>query len=86
MLQHEKLVLGSSSQIRRQLLENAGLTFLTSPASLDEEAIKQAFLENETDPNLADIAQLLAQTKASVVSEKHAGHLVVGSDQILGVC
>ncbi len=83
MLQHEKLVLGSSSQIRRQLLENAGLTFLTSPASLDEEAIKQAFLENETDPNLADIAQLLAQTKASVVSEKHAGHLVVGSDQIL---
>ncbi len=83
MLGHEKLVLGSSSQIRRQLLENAGLTFLTSPADLDEAAIKQSFLANETDANPADVAQLLAQTKASVVSEKHQQHLVIGSDQIL---
>lgn len=83
MLQHEKLVLGSSSQIRRQLLENAGLKFLTSPADLDEAAIKQSFLANEAEANPADVAQLLAQTKASVVSEKHPQHLVIGSDQIL---
>jgi len=83
MLQHEKLVLGSSSQIRKQLLENAGLTFLTSAANLDEAAIKQSFLANEADANPTDVAQLLAQTKASVVSEKHAQHLVIGSDQIL---
>ncbi|NNF76922.1 MAG: septum formation protein Maf [Rhizobiales bacterium] len=83
MLQHEKLVLASASQIRRQLLEYAGLSFQVHPADLDEAAIKQIFLTEQNEAKPSDIAQLLAQTKAVVVSELYPGHLVIGSDQIL---
>ncbi len=83
MLQHEQLVLASASQIRKQLLEAAGLTFITEPANVDEDAIKQAVRGDDSTLRPADIAQLLAQTKASVVSESHPDALVIGSDQIL---
>ncbi len=83
MLQHEKLILASASQIRSQLLHSAGLTFEVHPADLDEAAIKQVFLTDNTEARPADIAQLLAQTKASVVSEMYPHHLVIGSDQVL---
>ncbi len=83
MLQHEKLILASASQIRRQLLEHAGFNFEVDPADLDETAIKQAFLSEQNNAPPADIAQLLAQAKAMVVSERHQGCLVIGSDQVL---
>ncbi|MCP5075662.1 MAG: septum formation inhibitor Maf [Rhodobacteraceae bacterium] len=83
MLQHEKLVLASASQIRRQLLECAGLSFQVHPADLDEAAIKQTFLADQSEAKPSDVAQLLAQTKAVVISELYPGHLVIGSDQIL---
>ena len=83
MLQHENLMLASASSIRKQLLEAAGLRFDVEPADLDEEAIKQACLANDNDMRPGDIAQVLAQTKASVVSERHPDRLVIGSDQIL---
>lgn len=83
MLQHEDLVLASASHIRKQLLDSAGLRFKVHPADLDEAAIKQAFLADERDANPSDIAQLLAQTKAMVISEVYPRHLVIGSDQIL---
>lgn len=83
MFQHEKLLLASASQIRRQLLEDAGLAIEVYPADLDEAAIKQAFLGDNAEAKPADIAQILAQTKAMVISETHPAHLVIGSDQIL---
>lgn len=83
MLQHEKLILASASQIRSELLRNAGLSFDIHPADLDEAAIKQVFLADNAEARPADIAQLLAQTKASVISEKYPHHLVIGSDQVL---
>lgn len=83
MLQCEPLILASASQIRKQLLLNAGLNFEVHPANLDEAAIKQSFLDNNSDPRPADVAQLLAQTKASVIAEQHPSKLVIGSDQIL---
>ncbi len=83
MLQHEELVLASASQIRKQLLEAAGLRFKTKPAGIDEAAIKEAVHAQENEIRPSDIAQLLAQTKASVVSEGYPDALVIGSDQIL---
>ena len=83
MLQHGKLVLASASQIRRQLLAQAGLKFEVHPADLDEGAIKQAFFTEQNESKPSDVAQLLAQTKAMVVSDFYPDHTVIGSDQIL---
>lgn len=83
MLQCEPFILASASEIRKQLLRNAGLTFEVHPADLDETAIKQSVRVDEGNLRPADVAQLLAQTKASVVSERFPTQLVIGSDQIL---
>ncbi len=81
----QHFILASASTARAQMLRNAGLTFDIKPANVDEEAIRTAL---DTDGNSAtpsDVAVVLAQTKASAVSEQHRGRLVIGADQIL-VC
>ncbi|WP_226780006.1 Maf family protein [Oceaniglobus trochenteri] len=75
------LILASSSSIRRQLLQNAGLTFETLPARVDEDAIRASLLAEEATPR--DVADALAQFKARKVSEKRPEAMVIGCDQVL---
>jgi septum formation protein len=73
------LVLASQSYTRKMLLANAGLTFETMPADIDERGVQQ-------DSKLSapgEIAGLLAREKAQFVSARKAGHYVVGADQTL---
>ncbi|GGF06457.1 Maf-like protein [Stappia taiwanensis] len=76
-----ELVLASGSQIRAELLQNAGLTFDIDPARVDERAIEAPLLESDFSPE--DIAQVLAEAKAQEVSERRPGALVIGADQVL---
>ena len=76
-------ILASASQSRQQLLHNAGLDFETCPSSIGEEATKDLFLKDNEQPDLADLAVLLAGTKASAVSQDHPDRLVIGADQVL---
>jgi len=75
------LILASSSQIRRDLLQNAGLTVVTVPPRVDEDAIRDAMILDGTNPR--DIADTLAEAKARKVAGKHPSALVLGCDQIL---
>ncbi|MEP5415267.1 MAG: Maf family protein, partial [Lentilitoribacter sp.] len=75
------LILASGSDIRRQLLENAGLTFTVQKARIDEEAIKASLLYEEANPR--DIADALAEYKARRVAQKCPGSVVIGCDQVL---
>ena len=75
------LVLASGSEIRAQLLRNAGLTIDVQPARIDESAVRRA-LEVEAAPP-RDIADTLAEMKARKVSDKYPGALVLGCDQVL---
>lgn len=76
------LVLASGSQIRREILQNAGLAFDVVPSTVDEAAIKAAIMqEGDVDP--ADLAQILAEAKAGDVSGAQPGALVIGCDQTL---
>ncbi|MDR9392810.1 MAG: nucleoside triphosphate pyrophosphatase [Roseovarius sp.] len=75
------IVLASGSDIRKQLLLNAGLEFDISPARIDEESIKQALIAESAKPR--DIADALAEFKARKISEKNAHGLVIGCDQVL---
>ena len=63
------------------LLTNAGITFESIPAAIDERAIQEA--SGVTAP--AEIARLLAREKALAVARRKAGHFVVGADQTLAL-
>jgi septum formation protein len=77
------LVLASGSQIRADLLRNAGLRFDVQVARIDEDSVRQALQAEDASPR--DIADTLAEMKARKVSDKTPGALVLGCDQVLSV-
>ncbi|MFD0859492.1 Maf family protein [Roseovarius aquimarinus] len=76
-----RIILASQSQIRRQLLANAGIACDVMPARVDEEAVKDALLAEGATPR--DTADALAELKAAKISERERGALVIGCDQVL---
>lgn len=82
--QPKPLILGSASPSRAALLKAAGLEFTTSPAEIDERAIREV-LQKAGDAAAADFAEVLARAKAEAVSEANPGAYVIGADQILAV-
>ncbi|MGA0923405.1 MAG: Maf family protein [Lutimaribacter sp.] len=77
----QKLVLASGSGIRRQMLENAGVSFEVSLPRVDEDAARQSLLAEGASAR--DIADALAELKARKVSTRMPGALVLGCDQVL---
>jgi len=77
----DSLILASQSRARQMLLADAGLTFDTVPAEIDERAIQQA--SGLSAP--ADIAALLAREKSLFVSTRRSGRYVIGADQTLAL-
>lgn len=77
----EHLVLASGSEIRAQLLRNAGLEISVVPARIDEDAIRASLCAEGASPR--DVADALAEFKAQRVAAKHADALVIGCDQVL---
>ena len=75
------LILASGSQIRSQLLRNAGIDFDVKVARVDEEMVKESMLAEAALPR--DIADALAEMKARKVADKHPGAMVIGCDQVL---
>lgn len=77
----QQIILASGSDIRAQMLRQAGLRFDVKPALVDEELIKQALHAEAAPPR--DIADALAEAKARKVSQKCPEALVLGCDQVL---
>ena len=77
------LVLASESQIRADLLRNAGIRFDVHVARIDEDSVRRALEAEDASPR--DIADTLAEMKARKVSDKIPGALVLGCDQVLAV-
>ncbi|KAJ57246.1 septum formation protein Maf [Actibacterium mucosum KCTC 23349] len=75
------VILASASEIRAQLLRNAGVDFDVIPARVDEDAIKAALDAEGARPR--DVADTLAEFKARKLSEKNPGAIVMGCDQVL---
>ncbi|WP_417692274.1 Maf-like protein [Roseibium sp.] len=75
------LVLASGSRIRGDLMRNAGLDFEVCPSDVDERAVEAPLLKSGATPE--DLALILAEAKANDVSERRAGDLVIGADQVL---
>lgn len=76
------IVLASASPVRAALLRAAGVSVAVHPATIDERAAEAPLLAAGLGPE--DLAPLLAEVKATDVSERHPGALVIGADQMLG--
>src|SRR3954470_17554379 len=75
----QPLVLASKSEVRRKIVEVAGIPVEVHPAEIDERSI-------EADAGSApsrDIARMLALVKARTVADAMPGRLVLGADQTL---
>ncbi len=77
------IILASGSEIRAQLLKNAGLDFQVSLARVDEDAIRASLQAERASPR--DIADSLAELKAQRVAARHPDALVIGCDQVLAL-
>ena len=71
--QSSKIVLGSTSPFRKELLERLNLDFITDSPDIDETAL--------TDELPVDYVQRLSLEKAKVVAARHPNSLIIGSDQ-----
>lgn len=78
-----QIILASTSSARRQILENAGLSFDVLAPRVDEEALKQALDADNLAPR--DLADALAEAKAVKLSARHPAALVLGADQVLAI-
>jgi septum formation protein len=77
------LILASGSEIRRRLLENAGVPVEVVVPRVDEESVKEALVSDGVSPR--DVADALAELKAARVAERRPEALVIGCDQVLDV-
>ena len=75
------LILASASQSRRQILATAGLDFAIEPSGVDEDEVKLSLLGERAKPR--DIATTLAEMKATRVSARRGGAMVIGADSTL---
>ncbi|HSV29078.1 MAG TPA: Maf family protein [Candidatus Omnitrophota bacterium] len=75
------IVLASGSATRAKMLESAGVEFTIDTAAVDEAAIKASMRQEKAKPG--QVAEVLAELKATRVSARHPGAIVVGADQML---
>lgn len=71
------LILASNSQIRREMLEQAGIAFDVRSPVFDEDAVKQSGLDGE------NLARQLAEGKAASITS--GDDWVIGSDSTVSV-
>lgn len=81
VMPERSVILASQSLARRDMLKNAGVSFFTEVAGVDEDAVRRSMLAEQAP--VRDIVDILAEIKALRVSAAYPGQLVIGSDQIL---
>ncbi|MER9950884.1 Maf-like protein [Mesorhizobium sp. M0047] len=79
----EKIILASGSPFRKAMLVNAGVDVEAIPAEIDERALEAPLQDSGVSPE--DVALVLAEAKATEVSERRPGALVLGCDQTLSL-
>ncbi len=77
----DRIILASGSEIRRALLQNAGVSCEVMLPRLDEDAIRAAMQADGATPR--DLADALAEHKARKIAAREPAALVIGCDQIL---
>ena len=76
-----KIILASSSEVRKKILNQNGINCEVIPANINEETVKEFLLKEKATPKI--ISKNLAELKANKVSEKRHNHLVLGADSVI---
>jgi len=77
------IILASESPLAEQLLKNAGLDVELQAIDLDDEALEAPLVETGSSPE--DIALVVAEAKATAISERNPGAVVLGCKQVLAL-
>ena len=77
----DKIILASRSNVRKNILNENGITCEVLPANIDEEQIKESLLKEKATPEI--ISKNLAELKANKVSKKKNEQLVLGADSVV---
>lgn len=80
-LSTEPIILASASASRRRMLEAAGIEVHAEAARVDEEEIKLS--GKAAGMKAPEVAEALADLKASKLARKYVGPYVLGGDQML---
>ena len=76
-----KIILASSSGVRKKILNQNGINCKIMPHNVDEEIVKESLLKEKATPEI--ISKNLAELKANKVSEKKPDELVLGADSVI---
>ena len=76
-----ELILASKSKVRKEILDRYNIPVKIQPSALDEDPIKQSLVKQKASPEI--ISKNLAEMKASRVSQKNSGMLVLGADSVI---
>jgi len=77
----KKIVLASSSEVRKKILNKNGINCEVIPPAIDEDQIKESLLKEKATPKI--ISKNLAELKANKVSQKKHNQLVLGADSVI---
>ena len=77
----DKIILASQSNVRKNILNENGITCEVLPANIDEEQIKESLLKEKATPEI--ISKNLAELKANKISKKKNEQLVLGADSVI---
>jgi septum formation protein len=79
----DQFILASGSPFRRKMLSDAGLVFDVEKAEIDERTVEQSVAGSGLSPE--DLATILSEAKATDVSGRNGGRVVIGCDQTLSL-
>ena len=76
-----KIILASSSAVRKKILEDNGIKCKVFPSNVDEEPVKKSLLSKKVSPEV--ISKNLAELKANKISQKETEAIVLGADSVI---
>jgi septum formation protein len=79
----DQFILASGSPFRKKMLSDAGLVFDVEKAEIDERTVEQSVAGSGLSPE--DLATILSEAKATDVSGRNGGRVVIGCDQTLSL-
>ena len=76
-----KIILASSSGVRKKILNQNGIICEVIPADIDENQVKESLIEEKATPEL--ISKNLAELKAKKISKKNPNEIILGADSVI---
>ena len=77
----KKIILASKSKVRKDILNNNGISCQVEPSNVDEDIIKESLEKQSASPEI--VSKNLAELKANKVSQKFLNEYVLGADSVI---